>query len=111
MKNLIIVFFALVVFTSCATEEPVPVSNSGNSMFGVSGEREEFDDLYEFTVQNSNKSEYLKFKDDAESYFNIKMDDIETGVGYTSHYYYDGYSYYSIFWYDNNDSFVFGWSK
>ena len=107
MKKLIIVVFAVVLFSSCSQDEPTP----SNTMFGVTGERYEKDDHYSFEVLNSNKSEYLKFKDDAESYFNMKMDKINTYPDWTSHYYIDEYSHYSIGWFDNSNTFIFSWSK
>lgn len=112
MKKLIVVVLAVVLFSGCTQDvEPEPVLAPSNSMFGVSGERYETDELYNFEVLNSNKGEYLKFKDDAEAHFNMRMDNITSYPDRTYHSYNDGYSYYSIGWYENNNSFIFSWSK
>ena len=116
MKKLIIVVFAVVSFTSCSQDqEPQPLDLTNSTMFGVKGNSHDSADLHQFTVLNSTRSVYVKFKSDAEAYYGIYMNNANVnpwGVTYYSTFKNnDPNLYYQIAWDDSNNSFSFSWSK
>ena len=115
MKKLIIIVFAVVLFSSCAKDEPTlsTPGSSGNSMFGVHGFYDQTADTNIFHASNTTYGTYLQFKADAEVYYNMKMNDVNVmpdGIKVNSTITTSG-KYYGILWNPTYGSFNFSWSK
>jgi hypothetical protein len=108
MTGLFAVVFAIVLFPSCTQEEAQIIDLTNSTMFGVKGNSHDSTDLAQFTVLNSTRSVYIKFKSDAETYYGISMNKVNN-ISYGLTYYstFKNNVYYKIAWNDTNSSFSF----